>query len=55
MIMANCPHCGKDTSTEPAAPTGTLDRGGQLYRQRRQGVRVEAGDHRPDNVGNDAA
>ncbi|MGW3854736.1 hypothetical protein [Micromonospora arida] len=53
--MANCPHCGKDTTTEQAAPSGSLARGEQLYRQRRQGVRIERGDNRPDNVGDEAA
>lgn len=49
--MATCPHCGKDTSTEPAAPAGSLAAGGQAYRNRRQGVRIERGQ---DN-GTDAA
>lgn len=53
--MTTCPHCGKDTSTEPAAERGTLAAGAQTYRQRRPGVRILPGDNRPDNTGRDAA
>ncbi|WP_432051127.1 hypothetical protein [Verrucosispora sp. NA02020] len=52
--MSACPHCGKDTSTEPKAPDGTLAAGGQLYRTRR-GARIEPAERRPDNAGSDAA
>jgi hypothetical protein len=41
--MSACPHCGKDTTTEPVAPAGTVARGQQLWRERRQGVRIERG------------
>ncbi|MEV7264191.1 hypothetical protein AB0N38_11630 [Micromonospora aurantiaca] len=48
--MSTCPHCGKDTTTEPIAPAGSLARGEQLFRQRRQGVRIERGADLPPDV-----
>lgn len=56
--MDTCPHCGKDTTTEPPAERGTLAAGGQAYRQRRQGVRIERGSDGGTDVtprGSDAA
>ncbi|MFY1582872.1 hypothetical protein ACN267_32130 [Micromonospora sp. WMMD734] len=56
--MSNCPDCGKDTSTEPAAPAGTIAAGSQLYRTRRQGVRIDRGSDTGTDVtprGSDAA
>ncbi|GIF16218.1 hypothetical protein [Actinoplanes teichomyceticus] len=41
--MSNCPHCGQDTTAEPAAPARTVAAGEQLYRQRKKGARILSG------------
>lgn len=40
---------------EKEKPAGTLEAGAQLYRLRQRQIDIEPAEHRPDNLGGDAA
>jgi hypothetical protein len=48
--MPNCPHCGRDTTAERPAPTGSLEAGAQAYRTRHNGVQLLTPEDTSDNV-----